>query len=207
MADRGTFILHFLRPSPLARSLPPCIPLRPPPLLFFRFSCSPPSYRLFFWFFPLTSPPLPLLCLALASKVTPGILVEKFGYLISYRGPPEFSLPLASFFYISPGSHSPSFSPHPSRFAVTHATKPSTFPRRTTVISCRALYCEITFQKKRFVARDFCERRIQQTPLYYVFISSSENIPAYVILCSCSWIACSSIQRYNDCRTAGRKSV
>lgn len=30
-------------------------------------------------------------CPALASKVTPGILVEKFGYLISYRGSPAFS--------------------------------------------------------------------------------------------------------------------
>lgn len=34
---------------------------------------------------------------ALASKVTPGILVEKFGYLISYRGPPVLSLPLLPF--------------------------------------------------------------------------------------------------------------
>lgn len=42
------------------------------------------GHRLFFWFFPVTSPPLPLPCPSLASKVTLGIL-EKFGYLISYR--------------------------------------------------------------------------------------------------------------------------
>lgn len=65
----GTFILHFLRPSPLARSLYPSATATSPPFsLHLR---SPPSYRLFFWFFPVTSPPLPLLCLALASKVTP----------------------------------------------------------------------------------------------------------------------------------------
>lgn len=119
----GTFILRFLRPSPL-RSFPTLHPSATAT----SFPPSPPSYRLFFWFFPVTSPPLPLLCLALASKVTPRNPCGKvwlFNFLPWFARVLSLLLPL--FFYISQGSRSALFSPHPSRFAVTHATKPVHF--------------------------------------------------------------------------------
>lgn len=122
MADRGTRLsCSSCRSSPLAFPyivLPPPSPSTVLPLV--ATVCSFDSFQ-----------SLHRHChcpaLALASKVTPGILVEKFGYLISYRGLPTLSP--ASFFPSREASRS-RYSFHiPLPRHVTHATRPSTFPR------------------------------------------------------------------------------
>lgn len=169
MAERGTFILHFLRSSLLAHphSMSLC-DLTPSH-----------SYRLFFWFFPVTSPPLPLPCPALASKVTLGILVEKFGYLISYRGVRQLSPSFFLFLYLSELLTLSLFSPHSSRFVVTHATRPSTFPLRgTTVLLELFMYCSLwdNFTLGEKICRVWSSWGTRTTNLITYYASGSENI-------------------------------
>lgn len=114
------------------------VPLRPHSLSSFQ------SHRLFFWFFPVTSPPLPLPCPALVSKVTLGILVEKFGYLISYRRVRQLSPSFFHFFI--------SFRASRSRYSLRiPLASPSLVPR-----SCPLLFRE---ERSFFSSFIYCSLR------------------------------------------------
>lgn len=148
MAERGTFILHFLRSSLLAR--PYSASLRNLAPSHNHHVCSFDSFQSLHRHCHCPAP-------ALVSKVTLGILVEKFGYLISYRGVRQLSPSLFLFLYLS------ELLALAILFHVLLAL-PSLMPRGRPFLfarndrSFRALYivrCEITLlREKGFVACD-----------------------------------------------------
>lgn len=144
---------------------------------------SPPSYRLFFWFFPVTSPPLPLLCLALASKVTPRNpcgkvwlfnFLPRFARLLS----PSSSLLL----YLSGLSLSAILSTSFSfrRHSCYETVRFSATDDRYFLSSSLLFVAGNNFPEGK-ICRAWSLRKTDtpETPLY-VFISSSEDISAYV---------------------------
>jgi len=140
--------------------------------------------------------------LALASKVTPGILVEKFGYLISYRGLPTHSLPLPFFFipqsFLARAILSTSLSvPRHSCYESVHfSARERESEGGMTAISCRALYCS---SRDNFTSgrRDLSRATVAKGG----YSGNSENTFTYVILpLFAVERSKSSFQRFSDRR-------